>query len=82
MKIAICQIDPIIADLEYNRSLIVQGAKKAKNLQCDLAIFAEMSVVGYPPKDLLEKPSFIKANLECLNKLASQLPDIPIIFKI
>jgi len=79
MKIAICQIDPIIADLEYNRSLIVQGAKKAKNLQCDLAIFAEMSVVGYPPKDLLEKPSFIKANLECLNKLASQLPDIPII---
>ncbi len=79
MRIALCQIDPIIADLEYNRNLIIEAAKQAKDQGCSLAIFPEMSIIGYPPKDLLEKPSFVSANLQSLNRLASQLPDIPVI---
>jgi len=79
MKIALCQIDPIIADLEYNRNLIVEGALKAAGMGCDLAIFPEMSITGYPPRDLLEKPSFVRANLESLNKLADKVRDIPIV---
>lgn len=79
MRIAICQIDPIIADLEYNRKLIIDAAQEAKIQGCHLAIFPEMSIIGYPPRDLLEKPAFVKANLESLEKLASQLPDIPVV---
>jgi len=79
MRIGLCQIDPVIADLEYNRKLIVKAAQEAKKLGCDLAIFPEMSIIGYPPKDLLEKPAFVKANLDSLHILATQLPDIPVV---
>ena len=79
MKIAICQIDPIIADLEYNKRLIKDASAKARAAGCDLAIFPEMSIIGYPPKDLLEKPAFVRANIDCLYELAKELPDIPVV---
>lgn len=77
MKIAICQIDPIIGDFEYNTSLIVEAAQQAKRKNCDLAIFPEMCLIGYPPKDLLEKPAFIRENLLQLRALASRIDGIP-----
>lgn len=60
MKIALCQIDPIIGNLEYNKQKILDGYKKAIEAKADLAIFPELSLVGYPPLDLVENPSFGK----------------------
>ncbi len=79
MKIAICQINPVIGDLEYNSSLIKNAAKTAKESGCVLAIFPEMSLLGYPPRDLLEKPAFIDKNLAQLNKLSSEIWGISIL---
>lgn len=79
LKIAICQINPIIGDFEYNRSLIKDASEQAKRSGCNLAIFPELSLLGYPPKDLLEKPAFIAENLKQLSDLASQIRGIHIL---
>lgn len=60
MRTAICQINPIIGDFKYNTSLILEGSDRARESGCALAVFPELSLLGYPPKDLLERPSFVK----------------------
>ncbi|MBC8462003.1 MAG: NAD+ synthase [Deltaproteobacteria bacterium] len=78
-RIAICQINPVIGDFEYNISLIRESSEQAKIKGCSLAIFPEMSLLGYPPKDLLEKPTFISENLKQLDQLASMIKGIQIL---
>ena len=79
MKIALCQINPVIGDFAYNTSLILEASEKAKAEGCALAIFPELSVMGYPPKDLLERPAFIRENLGQLEKLSSKIKGIYIL---
>jgi predicted amidohydrolase len=79
MKIAIAQINPIIGDFNYNSKKIKQFADKAATSSCDLAIFSELVVPGYPPRDLLEKRDFVDANIACLNKLVEFIRDIGVI---
>jgi NAD+ synthetase len=79
MKIGICQINPVIGDFEYNTSLIVKASEQSRKRGSSLAIFPELSLLGYPPKDLLEKPAFIHENLSQLDKLATQIKDIQIL---
>jgi NAD+ synthase (glutamine-hydrolysing) len=76
MKVSLCQINPVIGDFAYNISLIKKAVEESKKSGCSLAIFPELSIMGYPPKDLLEKPAFISDNLKCLETLASSIKDI------
>ncbi|MGD9038101.1 MAG: NAD+ synthase [Desulfobacteraceae bacterium] len=79
MRIAIAQINPIIGDFGYNTSLIIKASEQARKEGCSLAIFPELTVLGYPPKDLLEKPSFVDENLKRLKHLAAQIKGIHIL---
>lgn len=79
MKIALAQINPIIGDFDYNLKKIESFADKAKSLSCDLAVFSELAISGYPPRDLLEKKEFIEANISCLNRLISSVRGIGVI---
>ena len=79
MRIAVCQINPVIADFEYNTSLIKDATDRARRSGCVLAVFPELSLLGYPPKDLLEKPSLIRENLLRLEKLSSEIKDISVL---
>ncbi|MBN1830972.1 MAG: NAD+ synthase [Deltaproteobacteria bacterium] len=79
MKIALCQINPIIGDFDYNSSLIMEAVDKAKTERSSLAIFPELSLLGYPPKDLLEKPAFIDENLNRLEHLAAKIQGIQVL---
>jgi NAD+ synthetase len=79
MKIALCQINPIIGDFPHNTGLILDAAEQAKRTGCSLAVFPELSLVGYPPKDLLERPAFIKKNLEALESLSLRIHGIHIL---
>ncbi len=79
MKIAIAQINPIIGDFNYNFTKIVNFADRAKQLSCDLIVFPELVVTGYPPRDLLEKKDFVEANLKCLNSLIESIYGIGVI---
>lgn len=80
MKIALCQIDPIIGNLEYNKQNILDGYKKAIEANADLAIFPELSLVGYPPLDLVEKSEFRKAVNKAAQEIASQTKSMGLLF--
>ena len=74
MKIAIAQLNPTIGDLIGNSQLILDVAEQAVNQQATLMITPELSLIGYPPRDLLVYPGFIEAVQRQLAKLASLLP--------
>jgi NAD+ synthase (glutamine-hydrolysing) len=79
MKIAIAQINPVIGDFNYNFGKIKYFADKAIGLKCDMVVFSELVISGYPPRDLLEKNDFVDANLACLNRLLSSIRGIGVI---
>lgn len=72
MKIALAQINPKVGDITGNLKKIKAFALKAKEGGAQLVIFPEMAICGYPPKDLLLKESFVKANLKALEQLARE----------
>lgn len=79
MKIALAQIDPTVGDLEGNCAQIVAAAKKAAAQGAELTVFSEMCVIGYPARDLLEKPAFLAAQDRALDKLCADLRGMPVI---
>jgi NAD+ synthase (glutamine-hydrolysing) len=79
MKIAIAQINPVIGDFSHNCSRIIRYSEKAKALNCDLIVFSELVIPGYPPRDLLEKPDFIQSNLEALQFVSETIRGIGVI---
>ena len=74
MKIAIAQLNPTIGDIFSNSNLILEAAKKATTEGANLLLTPELSLIGYPPRDLLINPSFITAAGEQLQQLAQNLP--------
>lgn len=73
MKIALAQINTTVGDFEGNLSRILEYLRRAERLKADLVVFPELTLTGYPPKDLLDRPDFISANLRCLRSLVSQV---------
>lgn len=69
MRIALCQINPTVGDLAGNFELVVAAARQAGARGADLAVFPELVLTGYPPRDLLEKDSFRRKSLEALDRL-------------
>jgi NAD+ synthetase len=80
VKIALVQINPVIGDFANNCGKIVHWSEKAKACNCDLVIFPELSVSGYPPQDLLERNSFLAAHDAAINRLLVQLPELDVMF--
>lgn len=79
MKIAISQINPVIGDFTHNCDRIVHFSNEALSRHCDLVVFSELVISGYPPRDLLENPDFIRANHEALYHLVRQIQGIGVI---
>jgi NAD+ synthetase len=74
IKIAIAQLNPMIGDLEGNAEQIRQAAEASAEQGVQLLLTPELSLCGYPPKDLLIIPSFIAAMQQQLAQLARSLP--------
>ena len=72
LRIAACQLDPVVGDLEGNVGRVLRALEEAEAGGADLAVFPELVITGYPPEDLLLKPRFVEDNLEALEKLASR----------
>ncbi len=70
MRLALAQIDPVVGDLDGNRTLIVDRLDEARREGADLAVFPELAVTGYPPEDLLLRPGFLRAARESLEEIA------------
>src|SRR5271163_5325731 len=74
MKIALAQFNPTVGDFEGNSQRILELAAEAKSRGAELAVFSELCVCGYPPQDLVERPSFVERNQQELVRLARSIP--------
>jgi NAD+ synthase (glutamine-hydrolysing) len=72
MRIALAQIDTTVGDLDGNRERILSRLSEAKEAGADIALFPELAVTGYPPEDLLLRPSFIQAANKSLAQIARE----------
>jgi NAD+ synthase (glutamine-hydrolysing) len=74
MKLAIAQLNPTIGNLAGNAQQILDAARLAANRGARLLLTPELSLCGYPPRDLLLNPSFVESIATTLQQLAQQLP--------
>lgn len=74
MKIAIAQLNPIIGDLRGNAQQILLAAQQATAQGARLLLTPELSLCGYPPRDLLMQPAFVAEMAAILVQLAQDLP--------
>jgi NAD+ synthase (glutamine-hydrolysing) len=77
MKIALVQRNYTMADLEGNAALIVEAVRQATELSADLIVTSELALLGYPVRDLLLHPAFIRRSWEVLEELAHELRGAP-----
>lgn len=73
MKIALAQLNPTVGDIEGNRRRILDAYSKAAAMGADLVVTPELSLVGYPPRDLLLKPRFVADNLAAFERLVGEV---------
>ncbi len=73
MKIALAQINPLVGDLRGNADKILAFCRKAHAQSADLVVFPELSLIGYPPHDLLEHAPFVKEEKRTREALANAI---------
>jgi NAD+ synthase (glutamine-hydrolysing) len=72
MRLALAQINTVVGDLDGNAELIRRRVAEAKDQHADLVVFPELAVTGYPPEDLLLRPSFVQAAQAKAEELARE----------
>ena len=70
MRIALGQINTTVGDMAGNVARMVDAAKEAAGRNAEIVVFPELAVTGYPPRDLMEKPSFLERAEQELARLA------------
>lgn len=79
MRIALAQTNPTIGDFGRNMAKMKDVINRIRSANCDLVVFPELAVMGYPPKDLLEKAGFIENNLQVIKGLVKDSKGIGVI---
>jgi NAD+ synthase (glutamine-hydrolysing) len=79
LRVALAQLNPTVGDLEGNGRKVIEWTERAREAGADLVAFPELFLTGYPPEDLLLKPSFIRDNLRQLEKVAGAARGIAVV---
>jgi NAD+ synthetase len=77
VKIALAQINPTVGDFTGNIASIVSASQRAAGSGARLTVFPELSVCGYPPADLLDKPSFVERCISAVEELRAATATLP-----
>lgn len=73
--VGLSQLNPVVGDLGGNTAAILADYSRGADRGCDVVVFPELSVTGYPPEDLLLKGAFVAANLAALAEIAAATGD-------
>src|SRR5690348_10215609 len=79
VKIALGQINPTVGDFTGNAAKIIDFSGRAKAAGAGLILFPELSVCGYPPRDLVERPAFVTHNRDSVERIAKETAGIAVI---
>src|SRR5438046_574245 len=77
MRIALCQLDTKVGGFIHNVDKVCEFVGKAASAKAELAILPELCLSSYPPLDLLDRPGFVAACAEALQRFLAKLRDIP-----
>ena len=75
MKVALAQINTVVGDVWGNVERAADALRQAVDGGAELVAFPELTTTGYPPEDLLLRPSFIRDNLDALEEFAGRVPE-------
>lgn len=76
MKIAAAQLNYHVGNLSYNSAKISEAIAYAKSQQCNLIVFSELAVCGYPPEDIIAMHGFAEACENTIEQLAKHCNNI------
>ena len=79
MRIGLAQINTTIGDFAGNSAKIIDYSRRARSTGADLIVFPELSVCGYPPRDLVERPWFVERNRQAVEAIAQEAVGIAVI---
>jgi len=79
VKIALGQINPTVGDFSGNAAKIAEFSRRAREAGAALILFPELSACGYPPRDLVERPTFVARNRESAERIATETAGIAVI---
>jgi NAD+ synthase (glutamine-hydrolysing) len=79
VKIALGQINPTVGDFQGNSAKMIDFARRAQSAGAGLILFPELSICGYPPRDLVERRSFVAHNREAVEQVAAETRGIAVI---
>ena len=79
MKIGLCQLNPTIGDFAGNAEKIAAAYRECVALGADLVVTPELSICGYPPRDLIYRSKFVPRSLAVLGELATQTDAVPLL---
>jgi NAD+ synthase (glutamine-hydrolysing) len=72
LRVGLAQLNLVVGDLEGNVTRILDAYERAEGDACDLVVFPELAVTGYPPEDLLLRPAFVAQAQESMEKVAAR----------
>ena len=78
MRIALGQINTTVGDIDGNVALMTHMAKQAAERGAELVVFPELSVTGYPPRDLVERRRFVDRSEDGIRRLAAATAELPL----
>ncbi|MGH9785091.1 MAG: nitrilase-related carbon-nitrogen hydrolase, partial [Terriglobia bacterium] len=79
MKVALAQVNTTVGDFPGNVSKVREFTARARQAGAQVVVFPEHSLCGYPPRDLVDKPSFVERNRRELEALARETRDVSIL---
>ena len=79
MRIALAQINTTVGDFSGNSARIIDFAQRARTAAVDVVLFPELSICGYPPRDLVERPWFVERNRQAAEAIAQATVGIAVI---
>jgi NAD+ synthase/NAD+ synthase (glutamine-hydrolysing) len=79
MRIALGQLNTTVGDLSGNVKRMVSASREAVRRGAEVIVFPELSLTGYPPRDLVEKDSFLERTQEELHRLTVETADLDVV---
>ncbi|PIN80128.1 NAD+ synthase [Candidatus Woesearchaeota archaeon CG10_big_fil_rev_8_21_14_0_10_34_8] len=78
--VALAQINTSVGDINSNTNKIIATIQKAKEKGAELVVFPELTITGYPPKDLLYRNDFVDMNMQKFIEIVNSCRGISAIF--
>jgi NAD+ synthase (glutamine-hydrolysing) len=74
MKLALLQLDPTVGAVRQNADRLLDAARQASSQGAEVAVGSELTIIGYPPRDLLDRPAFLREAERETRRVVEQAP--------